>query len=135
MEIALIVWILMGIASGLIAAQKGRSGAGFGCLGALLGPFGILAAMLASKRDGIDGTQRNLAQCPDCAELIQAEALVCRYCGARDLLPPAKRVREVTPVIRSQILRGEERQMDWLKTSIAIAGIIVAVCILGWFNA
>jgi hypothetical protein len=45
----LIAALLMGIAAGLIAAQKGRSGFGFGVLGFLLGPIGIACAALSSR--------------------------------------------------------------------------------------
>ncbi|WP_082750952.1 zinc ribbon domain-containing protein [Blastomonas sp. CCH1-A6] len=86
MEIAIIVWLLCGIASANIASNKGRSsGKGF-ILGFVLGPLGVLIAFtLASNAKGIEqkavseGTGR---KCPYCAELVKLEAIKCRHCGS-----------------------------------------------------
>lgn len=42
----LISWLLVGLASAIIANSKGRSGCGWFLLGFLLGPFGLLVALL-----------------------------------------------------------------------------------------
>ena len=44
-----IFWVLCGIASSIIAGNKGRSGFGWFVFGCLLGPFGILLALMVSK--------------------------------------------------------------------------------------
>jgi hypothetical protein len=91
--LALILWLLMGLCSGLLAAQKGRSAAGFGLLGVVLGPIGILCAAAATPANG--GPAADLRECPHCAESIKRAAKVCRFCG-RDVEPLIK-LREVDP--------------------------------------
>lgn len=84
MEI-LFIWIAMGIIGGVIAANKGRSEIGFGCLSLLLGPLGIVIALCVSpntpaiEQKTVESGTR--VRCWACAELIRAEALKCRYCG------------------------------------------------------
>ena len=72
-----IIWILFGIVTGAIAEWRGRSGCGWGCLGVLLGPFGVLLALVSPPENENLGKMK----CPHCAEWIQREARVCRYCG------------------------------------------------------
>jgi hypothetical protein len=60
--------VLCGIASSIIAGNKGRSGFGWFLFGCLLGPFGIVFALLVSKqtqaeRDA-EGRAAWLAQTP-----------------------------------------------------------------------
>lgn len=96
MELVIILWLLCGVAAAMIGSQKGMGGQGF-LLGFLLGPFGILFALLSTG---------NRKTCPQCRELIHKDAEVCPRCKA-ELIPAAPPVsvlpHEGHPAMVSQI--------------------------------
>lgn len=66
----LMIWILCGVAAAMIGARKGEGCLAF-TLGVLLGPFGILLAVLSKG---------NRRECPHCKELIHNKASACPRC-------------------------------------------------------
>lgn len=92
----ILLWLILGTASGLIAQSKGRGFWEWFFYGLLLAIVSIpWAISLKPDRGSIDSRtmdREGLKKCEHCAELIRADARVCRYCG-RDvavLAPPRK---------------------------------------------
>ena len=82
----IVIWFLCGVASMMIANNKGRSGCGWFLLGVLLGPFGILFALIASSVqptpiDPEAPTSETHVRCPECRELVRRDARRCKHCG------------------------------------------------------
>lgn len=102
-----IVWIFCGVLGGVIGSSKGRKGLGYG-LGFLLGPIGLLI-MAVMPEDKTAIAEQAIAtnqerKCPFCAELIKAEAKVCKHCS-----------REVTPLEIPKVeVKQEEPRAPWV---------------------
>jgi hypothetical protein len=73
--IASTIWVLVAVAAGWLADQKGRSPAIWFLIGLVSGPFAVLLAGFAPR--GASGDYR---RCRECREPIRREAAVCPFC-------------------------------------------------------
>lgn len=80
----IIIWIVSAVLGAMIGGSKGRGGAGF-ALGFLIGPLGVLITLfLKPNNEKVEAeaiTSGSARKCPFCAELVKAEAVVCKHCG------------------------------------------------------
>lgn len=91
-------WFIFAIGVGVIASSRGRDGFGWFFLAMVISPIiaVVIVALIPSLKP-VPGAPnpRTHVKCPDCAELVLAEARVCKHCGCR--LVPASEQRMSAP--------------------------------------
>jgi len=85
----LFLWLGLSIVVWVGASSKGRFGFGWFLLAIIISPLiaGLLVLVLPSRRpqpvtivQASQGQPNNLKRCPECAEVVQADARICRFC-------------------------------------------------------
>lgn len=92
MEI-IIFWLVLAILVGVFAGSKGRSGFGYFLLAILLSPLiGFIIVLILSpvlkNTEAKSIASGNLKKCPECAELVKAEAKICKHCKSTLIVKP-----------------------------------------------
>jgi MFS family permease len=77
LTVALMAWVLVAVAAGWLADEKGRSVILWFLIGLLSGPFAVLLVGFAPR--GASGQYR---RCRQCHEPIRREAVVCPFSRA-----------------------------------------------------
>jgi hypothetical protein len=90
MEVYCIVfWLICGVIAYYIYQGKGRAGCWGFLVGFMLGPLGIVYALVRSpdtrRSEELQVRAGTARWCPHCGELIRYGARVCKHCG-RDLV-------------------------------------------------
>jgi hypothetical protein len=94
--VSLIVYgIIFGVLCSIVAKNKFRDSTGWFFSGFFFGIFGLIAILVMSPLEEEyvytpTPVQSDNKKCPDCAEIIKAEAKVCRYCGLRFNTPDSE---------------------------------------------
>ena len=134
-----IVWIVCVIATAILAANKGRGVGAWLLLAILLGPLALLLAAVVSNKDierqaaeaaaARTAEQARLRTCPFCAERIQRQAVVCRFCG-KDV--PAEPELRALPLYREEESLPEgSAPRGWVYIAgLAIVGVVLIYAIL-----
>jgi RNA polymerase subunit RPABC4/transcription elongation factor Spt4 len=77
-------WIICAVLVGVYAGAKGRSGLGFFIVSLLLSPLiGFLIVVVSAPDRTVVAQRTGLKKCSECAEYVQPDARVCRFCGRK----------------------------------------------------
>lgn len=79
-----IFWIILSLAVGIAAHSRGRSFIGWALMALVVSPLISIFLLLVFpnlRRDPNAPTPETHVKCPDCRELVRADARKCRYCG------------------------------------------------------
>lgn len=83
----LLIWFVLAVVLGIVAAAAGRSGFGYFLLSLVLSPligFLVLVVMLLAGKPAAASApadDRPRMACPQCAELVLPQAVKCPHCG------------------------------------------------------
>lgn len=80
-------WLLLSVAVGVLASNRGRSGFGWFVLSLAVSPllgliFCLVVKDLAVVPGAVGASAATHCKCPACAEFVLPEATVCKHCGA-----------------------------------------------------
>lgn len=121
-----LVWLLFGVITGVVANNKGHPAGPWTLYGILLGPFALVQTFAvranASQIESQEIATGAMRKCPFGAELVKADAIVCRYCQ-RDL--PAHRPASMHTAPRE--FRGDVASQDIAARRTGAIALIVFV--------
>lgn len=80
----LVLWAAFSLAVGLLATKRGRGSGNWFVLSILISPLlGIVFLLVLPnlQKNVVSAELEDRVKCPACAELVMAEATVCKHCG------------------------------------------------------
>lgn len=95
-----VFWLGIAIVTGIAASSRGRTGFGWFLLGCLFSILALIAVLVLPSRNtpalvvgGEVASPDTHVRCPECKELVRADATLCRWCHTK--LSPAIRSLEL----------------------------------------
>ncbi|MBU2587208.1 MAG: zinc ribbon domain-containing protein [Alphaproteobacteria bacterium] len=133
-----LIWLASGIASAIVMSNKGHSGCAGFALGFLLGPIGLVIALILQPNSAV--LERNdlhsglHKRCPYCAETIRAEATKCRHCGTLLQRPLDSELANQLQFSKAELDLYSEKQLTTLEDVVATgdaasqSSVCAAIC-------
>lgn len=125
------VWLLLAVAVGILASNRGRSPAAWFLISAALSPLlgfvFLLVTKNLSKAGLFDATHPGAThtRCPLCAEWVLPDAIVCKHCGGT--LTPQPLFREQREKEKSRL---EEQKNHNAAVAVAVVFALLVALLL-----
>jgi HEAT repeat protein len=119
-ELAGAIWIFLVIQalvcagfSSTLAEKKGHSPGAWFAAGFFFGIFGLIAAAGLPAKPSTTTVGHSTKACPNCAEPIRREALVCKYCGRQFV--KADIIAELISALQQKSFESRKQALEALK--------------------
>lgn len=118
----LLFWFAFAVAVGMFATKRGRGSGNWFLISVVFSPllgfiFLLVSEDLSKKASSTDNGLR--VKCPACAELVLAEASVCKHCGAK-LDPNIGYTRQLQEAHAKEKLREDAKSQIQLAVAIVV---------------
>ena len=134
---AIFLWFSLSVLAGYIANNKGNSFISYFLLSILLSPLiGLIASIVSNTNtQSIEQEKLNTGEskrCPYCAELVKAQALICKHCGKDVEDVKAKPTHQEIFTAPKKELTEEDiiRQKRNKRNGYLILAIIIILCLI-----
>lgn len=116
-----VLWFVFAIAVGVLASNRGRSGFGWFVISLFFSPLiGLIFVLVTKNLSSPEPVkQPPTRKCTACAELVLAEAKLCKHCGT-ELVPVTTHVEQ-----QAQLQAQKEDVADTMRQGLYITGGIV----------
>jgi zinc-ribbon domain len=116
---------------GVMAGNRGRSGAGWFLLAVVISPllafiFCIASRDLSAGRGAVAEVPSDSThiRCPKCAELVLPQAVVCKHCGA-DLVPDPM-------YFYKRAMVAQESRKYSTRQALSVVAVVVLLLAVAW---
>ena len=139
-------WISFSLLAGYIANKKGNSFGAYFLLSLFLTPLiGLIASIVSSTNtQGVEQEKLNTGEskrCPYCAELVKAQALICKHCGkdVEDVKArPTHQSKFTAPkkeLTEEDLINGRRnKKIGYLVLVLWIGGSIITLIYMSYLN-
>lgn len=127
------MWLLLSVAVGVLASNRGRSGFGWFVLSVFVSPLvgfvfciavkNLQSASLIAAYTPHSGTH---LKCPKCAEFVMPEASICKHCGSA-LTPDPTHFYRQQQTRKAQHAANSQQAMVIVAMIVGLVAIVVAV--------